>query len=344
MSTGLIFDTPWFAILVVMVPICLGFYLLAKRRRKAALDQLIGNGMPSEAIAVDGHGGLGRLPNLWILAAVILCLVAALMQPKWGRRAEDMPRTGRDIVVLLDTSLSMLAEDVRPNRLERAKAMVRNLADAIKDHGGHRLALIAFAGRPSLQSPLTLDYDLFLQRLEEIDIETVAYEGSLIGDAIHHALERLGGMKPGFADLILVTDGEDHGGLPIDGAAAAAAADIDLYTVGIGDAAAGAPIPVVDEDGERSLLEYDGFEIRSKVQADLLAEMAQMTKGRFLGVSVNVESLERLYRDVIAGKPRRQIASEETDVSAHRYQWFVLAALILLGFDGFRRRRAMGTT
>ncbi|MGI9494126.1 MAG: VWA domain-containing protein [Geminicoccaceae bacterium] len=340
----MIFDTPWFALLIVVIPICLGFYLLARRRRRAALDQLIGHGMPAETIASDGSGALGGLPRPWILAAVILCLVAALMQPNWGRRAEDMPRSGRDIVVLLDTSLSMLAEDVQPNRLERAKAMVRNLADAIKDHGGHRLALIAFAGRPSLQSPLTLDYDLFLQRLDETDIETVAYEGSLIGDAIHHALERLGGMKPGFADLILVTDGEDHGGLPIDGAAAAAAADIDLYTIGIGDSETGAPIPVLDEDGARSLLEYDGFEIRSKVQADLLAEMAQLTKGRFLGAKVETESLERLYRDVIAAKPRRQITSEETDVSAHRYQWFVLAALILLGFDWFWRHRPNGTT
>jgi len=338
------FETPWFAILIVIIPICLGFYVLVKRRRKAALDQLIGNGMPSEAMAGDGHGWFSRLPNPWILSAVILCLIAALMQPKWGRRAEDMPRTGRDIVVLLDTSLSMLAEDVQPNRLDRAKVMIRRLVGAITDHGGHRLALIAFAGRPSLQSPLTLDYDLFLQRLNETDVETVAYEGSLIGDAVHHALERLGGMKPGFADLILITDGEDHGGLPIDGAAAAAAADIDLYTVGIGNSETGAPIPVVDDDGERRLLQYDGFEIRSKVQADLLAEMAQLTKGRFLGVDADADSLERLYRDIIADKPRRQIANEETDVSAHRYQWFVLAALILLGFDGLWRHRLLGTT
>lgn len=337
----MIFDAPWYTILIAALPACLVLYEWARRRRKAALEQLIGHGMGTDTVDSHAPGRLGNLPSRWTLALVIPCLALALMQPRWGTRVETAPRTGRDIVVLLDTSLSMLAEDVQPNRLQRAKAMVRGLVGAVKEHGGHRLALVAFAGRPNLQSPLTLDYDLFLERLDDTDVETIAYEGSLIGDAIHHALERLGGLKPGFADLILVTDGEDHGGLPIDGAKAAAAADIDLYTLGVGRADVGAPIPMVDDDGERSLLVYDGFEVRSKVQADLLADMAQSTKGRFLGTEADIEVLERLYLDILAEKPRRQIANEETDISAHRYQWFVLAALLLLGFDLFRRGRPM---
>ena len=241
---------------------------------------------------------------------------------------------GRDIVVLLDTSLSMLAEDVSPNRMERAKAAIRDLVIAVEVDGGHRLALIAFAGRPSLQCPLTLDYQLFLQRLEETNIETVAYEGSLIGDAIHHALERLGDVEPGFVDLVLVTDGEDHGGLPMDAAAAAASADIDLYTLGIGDPEEGVPIPVVDADGERSLLEHDGFEVRSRVRTDLLAEMAQLTKGRFLGTMSEGGGgvLTTLYQDVLADKPKRQLETEQTELPAHRFQVFVLIAIFLLLF------------
>ena len=328
----MIFAAPWYAVLIAVLPVCLAFYALAKRRKRAALDQLISTGMGRESRTADG-GRLGGLPSRWTLAGVIACLVLALMQPLFGKRNEDMPRAGRDIVVLLDTSLSMLAEDVEPNRMERAKAVVRELVGTVKSDGGHRLALIAFAGRPSLQCPLTLDYDLFLQRLEETGVETIAYEGSLIGDAIHHALERLGGLEPGFADLVLVTDGEDHGGLPIDGASATAAAGIDLYTLGIGDPEAGAPIPVVDDDGERRLLEYDGFEVRSRVQADLLAEMAQLTKGRFLGVGAAPTVLKQLYQDILAEKPRRELDSQETDMPAHRFQWFVLLALLLLVFD-----------
>lgn len=329
----MIFETPWYAFLLLTLPICALLYGLAWRRKKAALDQFIGAGMTVDTKSADDRGRMGQLPGLGTMAGVIICLVLALMQPLWGKRAEDTPRTGRDIVFLLDTSLSMLAEDIGPNRIEHAKAVIRRFAEAVRTDGGHRLALVAFAGRPSLQCPLTLDYDLFLQRLDETDIETVAYEGSLIGDAILHALERLGGLKPGFADLILLTDGEDHGGLPLDGAAAAAAADIDLYTLGIGNPEAGAPIPVVDSDGERSLLEYDGFEVRSRVQADMLAEMAQLTKGRFLGVDAALSTLEQLYRETLVEKPRRQLEAEAADMPAHRFQWFVLLALILLAFD-----------
>lgn len=328
------FEAPWYAILVVILPVCLLLYGYAQRRKKAAMDQLVGSGMKT---AVDeaskGSTGYQFLPS-WLLTAVIASLVLALMQPLWGKRAEEMPRMGRDIVVLLDTSLSMLAEDVAPNRIERAKSAIRDLVAAVEVDGGHRLSLIVFAGRPSLQSPLTLDYQLFLQRLQETNIETVAYEGSLIGDAIHHALERLGDLEPGFVDLILVTDGEDHGGLPIDAAAAAASTDFDLYTLGIGDPETGVPIPIVDADGKRSLLEHDGFEVRSRVQADLLAEMAQLTKGRYLGTVTDSGSdiLQALYQEVLADKPRRELETEETELPAHRFQVFVLITIFLLLF------------
>lgn len=327
------FDTPWYALLLLTLPLVAALYTFARRRKKAALDRLIGAGMGTDT---SNGRRLGRLPRLWTAMAVIACLVAALMQPLWGKRTEDMPRSGRDIVLLLDTSLSMLAEDVDPNRIERAKGLIRHFVGAVRKDGGHRLALVAFAGRPMLQCPLTLDYDLFLQRLDETTVETVAREGSLIGEAVHHALERLGGLQPGFADVILLTDGEDHGGLPLAAASTMAAAGIDLYTLGIGDTETGAPIPVVDSDGERRLLEHDGFEVRSHVQTELLAEMAGMTQGGFLGADATPDRLVLLYRETLDGKPRRQLESENIELPAHRFQWFVLLALILLIADQLR--------
>jgi Ca-activated chloride channel family protein len=330
------FQAPWFGLLILVLPVCMLLYRLAKRRQRAALGQLIGKGMRPEPRTDRRRGGVGGLPSPTALASVIVCLVLALMQPLWGKRTEALPHTGRDIVVLLDTSLSMLAEDVRPNRLEHAKAAIRRLVGAVKADGGHRLALVAFAGRPSLQCPLTLDYDLFLQRLDEADVETAVQEGSLIGDALHHALERLDGLKPGLADLILATDGEDHGGSPMAGAAAAASAGIDLYPLAIGDPNSAAPIPVAEHGFERSLLHHDGFEVRSRVRADLLADMAAVTKGRFLGAGNDIGALERLYHEVLARKPGRQLGSEAGDMPAHRFQWLVLLALGLLIVDRLR--------
>jgi Ca-activated chloride channel family protein len=327
------FAAPWHVLLILLAPIGFVLYRLAKQRNKAALDRLIGAGMKARDERVYAAEGPSRLPSLWTLLAVSVLFTLALMQPIWGERSEDAPRRGRDVVALLDTSLSMLARDAQSNRIENAKAMVRRMVQAVKADGGHRLALMAFAGRPSLQCPLTLDYDLFLKRLDETSVETVGYEGSLIGDAIHHALERLGGLKPGFADMILVTDGEDHGGLPIEAARAAAAAGVDLYAIGVGDPEVGAPIPVVDEDGAETLLEYDGFEVRSKVDVELLADMAQLTDGRFLGAKGNADTLADLYHQSLAAKPRRALEGEATAMPAHRFQWFVGLALLLLVLD-----------
>ncbi|MEZ5930841.1 MAG: VWA domain-containing protein [Alphaproteobacteria bacterium] len=337
------FEAPWYAILLLALPLAALLLAHARRRKKEALERLIGTGM-ADVRANDREKRSGRLPGPWTLAGVIVCLTIALMQPLCGKRAEDTPRNGRDFVILLDTSLSMLAEDVAPNRIERAKAMIRRFVETVRADGGHRLALIAFAGRPSLQSPLTLDYDLFLKRLDETSSETVGQEGSLIGEAVQHALERLGGLQPGFADIILLTDGEDHGGLPLQAAAASANAGVDIDSIAIGSPGPGATIPVVDADGERRLLDYDGFEVRSTVQTELLAEMAGLTRGRFLGADDDEDSLARLYRETLAAKPKRALDAQAVDMPAQRFQLFVFLALVLLGVDqlwvGWKARTA----
>ena len=117
------------------------------------------------------------------------CLVLAQAQPQWGPQWQDVPRRGRDLMILLDVSRSMLAEDVFPNRLARAKLDIKNVVQAIRQEGGHRIGLIAFAGRASLQCPLTLDYAFFLEQLNTVTPHTVGRGGTLIGDAIRQALQ-----------------------------------------------------------------------------------------------------------------------------------------------------------
>ena len=334
------FAAPAFLVVLAAVPLLWVLFRFADQRRRSALRRFVG-----DKAAAHTHAARRSRARRWSYVAIsaFFCfLVLALMQPQWGRRAEESPRTGRDIVVLLDTSLSMLAEDAAPNRFEAAKLAIRGLAEAVRADGGHRLALIAFSGRPSLQSPLTLDYDLFLDRLDATRVGVIAYEGSALGSAIAHALDRLA-LRPGFADLILISDGEDHAGIPLDGAAAAAAAGVDLYTLGIGDPDEGALIPIM-VDGKRVVIEYDGFPVRSRVDDDLLAEMARLTGGRFLGTDGDPRVLERLYGTTLRDKPVRALEQTLPEVPAHRYQWFALVAFLLLAADqaasGYRRRKA----
>jgi Ca-activated chloride channel family protein len=319
----------WYGLLALAAPLCLALFWQAERARRQHLARLLGAGLAPALADATRHGRRARL-----IALAVLGLVLALMQPQWGQSATDDPRAGRDLVILLDTSLSMLAEDVPPSRLDAAKQAIGHLVEAIKRRGGDRLALVAFAGRPSLQCPLTHDYDLFLARLAELGPRSAGEQGTRVGDALRHALDHLSDLQPGFADVILLTDGEDHDSAPLDGAQRLALAGVDLYTVGLGDPTLGALVPVVGPDGVRRPLRQDGQEIRSRMDPVLLADLAGATpRGHSAGWDERV--LERLHAGTLAHKPQRSIAGEAGDLPAHRYYWFVLAAILLLVAEMF---------
>lgn len=212
--------------LLGLLPALLALYLYAFWRKRQALAVFAGLALGPQL--VPGFSRVRRwFKTLCILNAVGF-LVLALTQPQWGIDWQNAPRRGRDLVIMLDVSLSMLAEDVRPNRLERARESISTLIELLRQEGGHRLGLVAFADRASLQCPLTLDYAFFLKRLQEAGPDTVTRQGTLIGDAIQHMLSVFGTLEPAYTDVILITDGEDHNSLPLDAAQAAMAQQISL--------------------------------------------------------------------------------------------------------------------
>ncbi|MDP6351865.1 MAG: VWA domain-containing protein, partial [Alphaproteobacteria bacterium] len=231
-------------------------------------------------------------------------------------------------------------EDAEPNRLGRAKTMIRALVDEIRKEGGHRLGLVAFAGRASLQSPLTLDYAFFLDRLEAAGPDSVPRKGSSIGGAIRQSLQRFGALDHDFTDLILVSDGEEHDSSALDAARLAAAEGVSLYAVAVGGADRGAPIPLPGADGQTDYLQHDGAEVRTRTRPALLVEIAGATGG---SVSLNGDgALQRIYTQQIADKPRRQVAAATGERAAVQYHWFVVAALMLLALESLVRERARG--
>jgi Ca-activated chloride channel family protein len=198
---------------------------------------------------------------------------------------------------------------------------------------------VTFAGRAALQSPLTLDYGLFLERLAEAHPARALIKGTMIGDALRQTVRALGSLEPGYTDLVLITDGDDHGNLPAEAAAWLADQGIALYVVGVGDPRGGTQVPIEDGNGGSTALRYDGFEVSTRMRSDLLASMALRADGVFLAADNGEAALARLYAERIAELPRRQIDAYSRPVAAERFQWFVLAALILLGAEMVLRER-----
>lgn len=317
--------------LLWVLPGLLVLYIYAFERKRRALALFM-----DVALAPRLLTGLSRVRQ-WCKALCLLgavaCLVLALTQPQWGKRWQDVPRRGRDLMILLDVSRSMLAEDVVPNRLERAKIDIKDLVRVLHQEGGHRLGLVVFAGRASLQCPLTLDYAFFLQKLHEVGPDTVGRGGTLIGDAIRQALHAFGTLDLHYKDIILITDGEDHESFPLEAAKAAAAQQVSIYTIGFGDPSAGARIPVHQGQNESTYMRYQGQEVRSRMQERLLLDMAQLTGGAYVPASTRAIELDRIYTKYIAPKARRHVDVATRERFIERFQWFVLAAWVLLAIE-----------
>ena len=207
--------------LLLLVPLLAAVYLWGFRRRRQALAAFVAAALAPRL--VGGFSWRRRAAKAASLVAAVGFLGIAIMEPQWGRDLADTSRRGRDIFILLDVSRSMLAEDAQPSRLGAAKAGIADFVEAMRKVGGNRLGLVTFAGRASLQSPLTLDYDFFLNRLALVTTESVDRRGSAIGDAVRKTLYGFGAIDPTYTDIILVSDGEDHGSGPIDGGAYVAA-------------------------------------------------------------------------------------------------------------------------
>jgi Ca-activated chloride channel homolog len=264
------------------------------------------------------------------------------MQPHWGRGARALPLLGRDVIVLLDVSYSMLAEDASPDRLSRAKAAVRSLAEAVQQDGGHRLALLAFAGRADVLCPLTRDYRLFLKRLEDASADAIGRRGTSIGSALRQAVRAFGELAPGYADLVLVSDGEDHEGLPLEAAAMLANLKLRLHTVGVGDPGRSVPIPIAGDAAGHDYLVRDGQEVQTRMRQGLLIGMADAAGGAHLTLQDGAGGLAGLYAEQIAGQPRRALETAGDREPSPRYQYFLLLAVVLLVLEMLIRRSRQG--
>lgn len=265
-----------------------------------------------------------------LLVCAFVSIVIALTEPKWNPKPLQIKRAGRDIVILLDTSRSMLAEDIKPSRLERAKIAI---ADLLERLAGDRIAIVTFAGNSTVKCPLTQDYAFVRMVLADISTESNSRGGTMIGDAVRKATEDVFDRQSRkYKDIILITDGEDHDSFPVQAAEKAAESGARIITVGLGDENEGSRIPVTAPDGEKTFLKYRGRQVWSRLDADTLRKIAYATKGgKYIGVEPGTTlDLGQIYEALIASAQKRELESATMMRYDENFQIFLALAIALI--------------
>ncbi len=311
--------------LLVLIPLLAVFYVLAFRWKRRAMERF------------------GHLPLLQklaantsrrrqVLKAVLVVLAAGLMvlslaRPQVGTKLEEVKRSGVDIVVALDVSLSMQAEDVKPNRLAKAKREIQQFIARLE---GDRIGLVAFAGEAFLQCPLTLDYGAAEMFLDIMEPSLIPTPGTAIGEAIAVAMKVFEQKERKHKVLVLVTDGEDHGSDPVEMAKQAARDGIVIYTIGIGSVE-GVPIPVYDQRGQ--LIDYkkdrSGQRVTSRLDEITLQKIAQETGGAYYRATGGAMELDKIY-ERIAKMEKKELGSLRFSQFEDRFQYLLGMLLVLL--------------
>jgi Ca-activated chloride channel family protein len=313
--------------LLWVVPLLAAVYFYAGRRRRKALERFAESGL-LEQINTGVSAARRRWKAVLVTVAFVFAVVA-LARPAWNPVTREVERKGRDVVFVLDVSKSMMAEDLVPNRLERAKLAILDTVERLQ---GDRVGLIVFAGTSVVKCPLTLDYGFFRMMVEDISTDSVSRGGTLIGDALRKAMDEvLDGQEKEYRDLILITDGEDHESFPVEAAKELGEQGVRLIALGLGDENEGRRIPVTDRNGRRSFVKYNGQEVWSKLDADTLRQMVNATPGgRYFNVATGAIDLGDVYVKLIAGAAKTDLGSTTIERYEEKFQIFLGMAFLLL--------------
>jgi len=320
----------WFAAGIVIIIILLWTLRHGFLARRKILDSFADEGL--QTFLVPERRLVRRRKAMVFCVAAVLLATAALMRPQWGSRWEKVPRIGIDLLIVLDISNSMLSEDILPSRLERAKL---TLGDLVNKMGGDRVGLVAFSGDAYLACPLTPDYGGFLLTLRDLTPETIGRPGTNITRALKEAGKAFASASSPDKSLILITDGEDHGG----GALAAAkklhaAQGVRIYTVGVGTQE-GELIPIRDKTGKiRFLKNKKGATVTSRLDETLLEEIALATKGVYVRSTATQFGLEILYNNYLSHLQKTRGEERTIQVYTERFALFIILALFCLIAQG----------
>lgn len=275
----------------------------------------------------QNYMGSSRVIKSLLLVAVLAFAILALARPQWGFEWQEVKRQGIDVMVIVDVSKSMLTQDVRPNRLERTKLAVLDLLKKLK---GDRIGLVAFAGDAFLMCPLTSDYDGFALSLNDLTTNSVPRGGTNMDRALEVAMKSFDEIESQYKAVIVITDGDNHEGNPVEQANKAKSEGVRIYTIGIGTKE-GELIQLSNIQGQTQFLKDEGGNfVKSRLNERLLQQIALLTDGVYVKSSGAEFGLDYIYENDLAKLEKREIESKMQKRFFERFQWPLSLALFLL--------------
>ncbi len=320
-----IFENAWVLYFFWVIPALSAWWIMLHKRSTRGLAAFVAPGLQRKLF--PRQQVQRQLWQIGLAGTGLMLILVAVARPKWGEREETVYKRARDLVIAVDVSRSMLANDVHPSRLRRAKI---DLIDLIDELNGDRAALIAFRAKPSLVCPLTTDYAFLRQALDGISPDSAPRGETDIGGAIAKALEAFDEEDPSHKAIILISDGEDLSGKAQEMAAKAGEQQIPIYTVGIGSRE-GARIP--DKERRAQYLQHKNEDIVTKLDHETLYAIAKASGGSYIPVetaSMTQTTLGTLYRDHLREINARELAETQEMRAIERYQYFLFPGLIFL--------------
>ena len=311
------FEDPWLLVLLLTLPVMVSVYWASRRRRSGSLRYSDVEGLRRSDVARTGRFRHG----LFVLRLLALgALVVATARPQSGVTGETVTAEGIDIVLVIDISSSMLAEDLEPNRLEAAKAVA---AAFVEGRRNDRIGLVVFAGQAFTQAPLTLDYSVIRDLLSRTEVGMIE-DGTTVGMGLATAVKRLQASDAESRVVVLLTDGRSNTGEigPVTAARMAQALGVRVYTIGAGRRGT-APMPIDDPAFGRRYVN-----VQVDVDEPTLSEVAELTGGRYFRAT-DAESLAEIYRE-IDQLETTQIAVENFTSYGELFHYPLAAGLLLL--------------
>ena len=305
---------------LLALPVIAVFLVWGARRSQQALERF-GDLSLVQRLSSEVNRS-GRRAKRVLLVCAVGFLIFALSRPQFGTRVETVRRQGLDIVVAMDISRSMLAEDIAPNRLAKAKFAV---SDLIRRLDGDRIGLVAFAGEAFVQSPLTVDYSAALLFLNAMEPSIVSVQGTNLAAALERSLDAFDPANEQDRILIVITDGEDHEGSLEESIERAREVGVRIFAVGMGTPQ-GVPIPGTDGGFMR---DEDGTVVTSRLDEATLRSLAETTGGTYYRATARGSELDELSRE-LAGQQGQELDARQVTLYEEQFQLFVGLALVLL--------------
>ena len=316
------FAYPEYLYLLILVPFFFLFYGVACIMRKRKINK-IGDEELVNALMPSYSKSKGWV-KIVLFSFAFIFFIVGIARPRIGSKLQEKEVKGVEIMIALDVSNSMLAQDYRPNRLENAKFAISRLVDNLDED---RIGLVLFAGQSFVQLPITTDYVSAKMFLSSISTDSVPVQGTALDDAIKTCIKSFGSESDVSRAIILISDGESHEGNPAETAKLAAEYGIKIYTIGVGSER-GVPIPIVDEKGNTSYLkDEEGNMVVTRLDASTLKEIAFAGKGIYVHAQPNDFGLTHILDDINSLEKGvfKTVAFEEYD---EQYMYFFAIALV----------------